>query len=182
MAKKKIWTYDAYQEVSQSPAKECIAFADLTLRETPQDPDSITPPKAKGIGKIKAGTKFKCDALGLMGNANTPSDEASGKVRAIWYHVPPSSTNAAGWVLGYWQAPANSGKIETYVGVGEDGLLTWAGMKGAKDLAKSPSTSPSTSPTAAPPYTQKPVDSPAGVNPLLIVAVLAAVYFLTRKN
>lgn len=181
MAKKQ-WYYDKYLEVAQSPAIDCIALADLKLRESPEDPKSLVPPSAKAKGSIKAGTKFKADKLGLMGTTATPSDEASGFVRAVWYHVPASTTNAAGWVLGYYQAPANSGKIETYVGVGEDGLMTWAGIQGAKDVAEKKSSS-NNAPAAPPPYTNPPVDSAkAGVSPLLIVAVLAAIYLFTQKG
>lgn len=178
MAKKQ-WHYDKYLEAAQSPAIDCIALADLKLRESPEDPKSLVPPSAKAKGSIKAGTKFKADKIVIMGTTATPSDEASGFVRAAWYHIPASTTDAAGWVLGYYQAPANSGKIEKYVGEGEDGLTTWASIQGAKD-AKSSSNN---APAAPPPYTQPPVDSAkAGVNPLLIVAVIAAIYFLTQKK
>lgn len=185
---KKTWHYDKYLETAQSPALDCIALADLKLRESPEDPKNLVPPSAKAKASIKAGTKFKCDKLGLMGTITTPSDEASGFVRAVWYHIPASEAAPAGWVLGYYQAPANSGKVENYVGVGEDGLMTWAGIQGAKDLEKKKkegSTTPATSttPTTPPPFTKPPVDgAKAGMTPLLIIAVLAAVYLFTQRK
>lgn len=184
---KKAWKYDKITTFDASPSKEeefAIALADLKLRESPDDPDQVVPPKAKAKGTIKGGTKFVYDKMAVMGTVNTPSDEASGFVRAIWYHLPAGDKNAAGWVLGSYQAPANSGKMESYVGKGQDGAMTWAGIKGAQELSKKPQGGGAPPQNAAPPpYENPPVDSPTGgVNPLIIVAIAVGIYLWTQRG
>jgi hypothetical protein len=170
--------YDAIVIADASPSKEdafAITLTDLSLRESPEDPDKAFPPKKKAKGKVKGGTKFVYDKLAVVGNVNTP---AEGYVRAIWYHIPAGAGLDEGWVVANYQTPANTGKVSNLVGAGHDGELSWAAIKAAKETPGKPKSD--NTPTVEPP--NEPQSDTAGLNPLIVVAIAVGLYLLTKKG
>lgn len=152
--------------------KEATALADMKLRASPEDPEKNFPPSAKVSKKVKAGSTIAYDKVAIVGDVNSPPEV----VRGVWYHT------ADGWVLGYVQKPANTGKVNQYVVDNPEGLAKWQAMQ-----KKQPQPGPGNSVVSPdPPFTE---DSPDGAGGLPIVPIVAGVaaagvlfYVMSRKK